>query len=152
MRAGAYAASVTPRAPPKTPVEFWRQWAEYDVDFAQRSVLFWDTLRQRGNQWLEHEAAGKPPVLTYKYEMIADARTTSGRRTTRWCASFRRRASTSTTRKRPFVIVDPRAGHGPGIGGFKEDSEVGVALSRRASGVLRHLLSRIRSPARRSPT
>jgi pimeloyl-ACP methyl ester carboxylesterase len=31
-------------------------------------------------------------------------------------------------RKRPFVIVDPRAGHGPGIGGFKEDSEVGVAL------------------------
>ena len=30
--------------------------------------------------------------------------------------------------KRPYVIIDPRAGHGPGIGGFKEDSEVGVAL------------------------
>jgi hypothetical protein len=30
--------------------------------------------------------------------------------------------------KRPFVIVDPRAGHGPGIGGFKAQSEVGVAL------------------------
>ena len=30
--------------------------------------------------------------------------------------------------KRPFVVVDPRAGHGPGIGGFKADSEVGVAL------------------------
>ncbi len=29
---------------------------------------------------------------------------------------------------RPFVIIDPRAGHGPGIGGFKEDSQVGVAL------------------------
>jgi pimeloyl-ACP methyl ester carboxylesterase len=28
---------------------------------------------------------------------------------------------------RPFVIVDPRAGHGPGIGGFKADSEIGVA-------------------------
>jgi hypothetical protein len=26
------------------------------------------------------------------------------------------------------VIVDPRAGHGPGIGGFKADSEIGVAL------------------------
>ena len=37
-------------------------------------MLFWDTLRQRGNQWLAHEAAGKPPVLKYKYEMIADAR------------------------------------------------------------------------------
>ncbi len=60
--------------PPKTPAEFWRQWAEYNVDFAQRSALYWDTLRQRGNQWLEHEAAGKPPVLTYQYETIADAR------------------------------------------------------------------------------
>ena len=29
---------------------------------------------------------------------------------------------------RPFVVVDPRAGHGPGIGGFKEDSEIGNAL------------------------
>jgi pimeloyl-ACP methyl ester carboxylesterase len=26
------------------------------------------------------------------------------------------------------VIIDPRAGHGPGIGGFKDDSQVGVAL------------------------
>ena len=30
--------------------------------------------------------------------------------------------------KRPFVVIDPRAGHGPGIGGFKMDSEVGIAL------------------------
>ena len=30
--------------------------------------------------------------------------------------------------KRPFVVVDPRAGHGPGIGGFKADSEIGMAL------------------------
>ncbi len=114
---------------PKTPVEFWRHWAEYNVDFAQRSVLFWDTIRRRGNQWLEHEAAGKPPVLKYKYEMIADAR------------EYERPANHALVRiippkgivvddtKRPFVIVDPRAGHGPGIGGFKEESEVGVALS-----------------------
>ena len=31
-------------------------------------------------------------------------------------------------KKRPFVVIDPRAGHGPGIGGFKADSEIGVAL------------------------
>jgi pimeloyl-ACP methyl ester carboxylesterase/uncharacterized tellurite resistance protein B-like protein len=31
--------------------------------------------------------------------------------------------------KRPIVIVDPRAGHGPGIGGSKRDSEVGNALN-----------------------
>lgn len=30
--------------------------------------------------------------------------------------------------KRPFVVVDPRAGHGPGVGGFKADSEIGVAM------------------------
>jgi hypothetical protein len=30
--------------------------------------------------------------------------------------------------KRPFIIIDPRAGHGPGIGGFKDDSQVGVVL------------------------
>ena len=30
--------------------------------------------------------------------------------------------------RRPYVIIDPRGGHGPGIGGFKDDSQVGVAL------------------------
>src|SRR6266403_900970 len=30
--------------------------------------------------------------------------------------------------KRPFVVIAPRAGHGHGIGGFKMDSEVGIAL------------------------
>jgi pimeloyl-ACP methyl ester carboxylesterase len=32
-------------------------------------------------------------------------------------------------RMRPFIIFDPRAGHGPGIGGMKPDSEIGVALA-----------------------
>ena len=27
-----------------------------------------------------------------------------------------------------MLVIDPRAGHGPGIGGFKRDSEVGIAL------------------------
>ncbi len=31
-------------------------------------------------------------------------------------------------RQRPLLIVCPRAGQGPGIGGFKPDSEVGMAL------------------------
>jgi Protein of unknown function (DUF3141) len=30
--------------------------------------------------------------------------------------------------KRPYIIVDPRAGHGPGVGGFKEDSQIGMAM------------------------
>ena len=32
--------------------------AQYAVDFAQRSILFWDTLRQRGNNFVEHERQG----------------------------------------------------------------------------------------------
>src|SRR5260370_4658104 len=31
-------------------------------------------------------------------------------------------------RKRPFVIFDPRAGQGPGIGGMKHESEIGEVL------------------------
>ncbi|MEP7060792.1 MAG: DUF3141 domain-containing protein [Betaproteobacteria bacterium] len=119
-------AAATPRG--KTPADLGRDWLGYQVDMVQRSVLFWDTLRQRGNQWLAHEAAGKPPVLKYDYEMIADART-YGRATNYALVRIVPPAGIKVDdRKRPFVIVDPRAGHGPGIGGFKDDSEVGVAL------------------------
>ena len=45
-----------------------------------------------------------------------------------WFGSCRRQASKSDQTARPFVIVDPRAGHGPGIGGFKADSEIGMAM------------------------
>ena len=31
--------------------------------------------------------------------------------------------------KAPIIVVDPRAGHGPGIGGMKHDSQIGVALA-----------------------
>ena len=42
----------------------------------------------------------------------------------------------------PFVIVDPRAGHGPGIGGFKADSEIGVAMAAGHRLLLRGLPAR----------
>ncbi len=106
----------------------WQAWAGYVTDWLQRGVLFWDTLRQRGNNFLEHERAGKPPLLAYDYEMVVD-----GRRLDRPVnyALVRITAPVGIAvdeTKRPFVIVDPRAGHGPGIGGFKQDSQVGVAL------------------------
>ena len=31
--------------------------------------------------------------------------------------------------KAPVVVVDPRAGHGPGIGGMKQDSQIGVSMA-----------------------
>ena len=45
-----------------------------------------------------------------------------------WCASFLRPESPCINDRRPYIIIDPRAGHGPGIGGFKDDSQVGAAL------------------------
>jgi len=108
------------------------QWTSYWLDAAQRGVLFLDVLRERANNMLEHERNGLPPLLDFEYETILDAR------------RFARPANYALLRvtgagkdriedcldenKPPVMILDPRAGHGPGIGGFKRDSEVGMAL------------------------
>jgi hypothetical protein len=104
----------------------------YQRDVLERSILFFDTLRRRANAILEHEEAGLPPLLNFKYETLLDAR------------AFDPPANYALLRitevgedcwddcvdpaKAPVIILDPRAGHGPGIGGFKRDSEVGIAL------------------------
>ena len=48
---------------------------DYAIDAAQRTVLFWDVMRQRGNQYRQHLAETVPNVLTYKAELIIDGRT-----------------------------------------------------------------------------
>src|SRR6185436_3948783 len=53
------------KANPMLPWQLSAGAAQYAVDFAQRSILFWDTLRQRGNNFLEHERQGLPPVLHF---------------------------------------------------------------------------------------
>jgi poly(3-hydroxyalkanoate) synthetase len=100
----------------------------YWTDSWQRSVLFWDVLRERGNAFLEHEKAGKPLVMAFEWEVVVDG------------ASLPRPVNYSLVHiqppkgtkpdpaKRPVVVIDPRAGHGPGLGGSKPDSEIGVAL------------------------
>src|SRR5690606_2995992 len=57
------------------PMGFFAPFMEYAVDAAQRTVLFWDTLRQRGNQYREHLAETVPHVLSYKAELVMDGRT-----------------------------------------------------------------------------
>ena len=101
----------------------------YLIDAAQRSILFWDVMRQRGNQYREHMAQRAPNVLQFSAELVVD-----GRRLPRPVNYALVRITppegvTVDQRKRPFVVIDPRAGHGPGIGGFKADSEIGVALA-----------------------
>ncbi|MDQ2917587.1 MAG: DUF3141 domain-containing protein, partial [Pseudomonadota bacterium] len=111
------------------PQQICRDWWEYGVDFAQRSVLFWDTIRERGNNWIAHEEAGKPPVLAYRYDVLSDGRTFERPVNHALVRIIPPKGIRVDNKLRPYIIIDPRAGHGPGIGGFKEDSEVGVALS-----------------------
>ena len=152
-------------------VEWTRAAYDYGVDAAQRSVLFMDVLRKRGNLYFQHLKARQPPVLTFDYELILDGRTLERpvnyslvrilnrrypplerkdvsveRRNNpiyrrgyplerRRCLVERRGQDgmqthqNSDQKKRPIIIIDPRAGHGPGIGGSKRDSEVGMALN-----------------------
>jgi hypothetical protein len=127
----AKAAQTLPFNPvglPTSPWALWDDWARYAVDAAQRSVLFLDTLRQRGNAYLEHEAAGRPPLLHFDYEMVLDAREFAQPVNYALVRIVPPTGVTVDPALRPYVIIDPRAGHGPGIGGFKDDSQVGVAL------------------------
>jgi len=103
--------------------------SEYAIDAGQRTILFWDTLRQRGNQHREHIAKPVPNVLQFDFDLIMDGKGLPEPVNYRLVRIKPPDGMKTDNRKRPFVIVDPRGGHGPGIGGFKSDSEIGVALA-----------------------
>jgi hypothetical protein len=115
-------------APQSSMGELYRQLREYWIDSAQRTILYWDVMRKRGNLYLEHGLQGKPPLLKFKYEVVMDGATLE--RPCNYCLLriLPNADQPVDASKRPIIIVDPRAGHGPGIGGFKPDSQVGVAL------------------------
>ncbi len=102
--------------------------AEYATDAAQRWVLFLDALRQRGNGYREHAAQVAPNVLEFKCELIVDGRKLDRPVNYALVRIVPPAGIEIHQTARPFVIVDPRAGHGPGIGGFKADSEIGMAM------------------------
>ncbi len=101
---------------------------EYMIDATQRGVLFCDVMRQRSSQYRDHLAEKVPHVLDYAAELVMDGRTLK-RPVNYLLVRIVPPAGVETDpARRPFVVVDPRAGHGPGIGGFKADSEIGVAM------------------------
>jgi pimeloyl-ACP methyl ester carboxylesterase len=101
---------------------------DYTIDAAQRTVLFCDLMRQRGNQYREHLAQTVPHVLDYEAELVVDGRSLKRPVNYGLVRVVPPKGTVLDPTRRPFVIVDPRAGHGPGIGGFKADSEIGVAF------------------------
>src|SRR6516162_10839315 len=86
---------------------------EYLIDAAQRSVLFWDVMRQRGNQYREHLAETAPHVLDYEVELLVDGRTLDRPVNYGLVRVVPPGGAELDPKRRPFVIVDPRAGHGP---------------------------------------
>jgi len=101
---------------------------EYMVDAGQRSVLFLDVMRQRGDQYREHIVQTAPHVLQFAAELIVDGRKLDEPVNYALVRIIPPKGVEIDMERRPFVVVDPRAGHGPGIGGFKADSEIGVAM------------------------
>ncbi|MFD2189783.1 DUF3141 domain-containing protein [Pistricoccus aurantiacus] len=102
-------------------LDYWR-------DSVERRVLYLDVMRQRGNQYLEHMRLEKPNVLGFEAETIMDGLDLPRPVNYELMWIEPPQGVETDWQKRPFVVVDPRAGHGPGIGGFKPDSEIGVAL------------------------
>ncbi|OZI45680.1 DUF3141 domain-containing protein [Bordetella genomosp. 5] len=100
----------------------------YLVDAWQRGVLYTDVLRQRGNQYLSHMAKKAPNVLSMESEVILDGRELARPVNYMLLRIIPPADAPVDPEKRPFLVVDPRAGHGPGIGGFKPESEIGVAV------------------------
>jgi pimeloyl-ACP methyl ester carboxylesterase len=101
---------------------------KYMVDAGQRSALFLDIMRQRGDQYREHVTQTAPHVLSYAAELIIDGRKLDQPVNYVLVRIIPPKGVKIDMERRPFVVVDPRAGHGPGIGGFKADSEIGVAM------------------------
>src|SRR5690349_18496664 len=92
---------------------------EYMTDAAQRSILFWDVMRQRGNAYREHLQQNAPHVLDYRVELVLDGRKLKRPVNYALARVIPPEGTEIDPTRRPFVVVDPRAGHGPGIGGFK---------------------------------
>jgi pimeloyl-ACP methyl ester carboxylesterase len=110
------------------PFGFGRAAFEYWRDSLERSVIYMDVMRQRGNQYLEHIEQTKPSVLGFETEVLVDGRKLPRPINYELLRVLPNKGTEIDPQMRPFVVVDPRAGHGPGIGGFKTDSEIGVAL------------------------
>src|SRR5262249_47368958 len=122
---------------PRTGANFLSPWPltgandllDYWIDACQRSILLLDVLRQRGNNSAEHNSRKAPHVLSFEAELVLDGRLLPRPVNYGLVRIVPPAATAIDPRKRPFIVFDPRAGHGPGIGGMKHDSEIGVALA-----------------------
>jgi hypothetical protein len=101
---------------------------DYWYDAFERALPFADVLRRRGNEYHDQSKRETPHVLHFEAELILDGRLMPKPVNYAPVRIVPPTDMTIDPRKRPFIMFDPRAGLGPGIGGMKHDSEIGVAL------------------------
>ena len=104
-------------------------WPDYMVDAFQRSVLFLDLLRRRGNEEIEITSRPMATVLSFGHKVLMDGRSLPRPINYMLSRIVAPPGVAIDPRKRPVVVIDPRAGQGPGVGGFKAESEIGDALN-----------------------
>lgn len=68
-------AELSVLATPGAGFSGWQAAWDYWVDAGQRTVLFWDVLRQRSEQYYAEKAKPVPHVLSFDAELVLDART-----------------------------------------------------------------------------
>ena len=126
------ALSPLPRSPQGLPASFGQMAAdpltEYARDFWQRSIIFLDILRRRGNQQAEITARPVNSVLIFDTELVMSGESLPRPVNYSLLRVVPPEGTRIDDRKRPLVVIDPRAGQGPGIGGFKPVSEIGDAF------------------------
>jgi hypothetical protein len=115
---------------PTMAFDWMKEAYEYWLDSGQRSILFMDILRKRGNNYFATIKKGEPPVLIFDYKIIMEGKTLDRPVNYDLAGIQPRKTDTIDPEKRPIVVIDPRAGNGPGIGGSKRDSEIGDALAQ----------------------
>jgi hypothetical protein len=103
-------------------------WPLYMIDARQRSVLFLDLLRRRGNEEIAITSRSMATVLSFGHDVLIDGRSLPRPINYTLSRIVPPPGVSLDPRKRPVVVVDPRAGQGPGVGGFKAESEIGDAL------------------------
>ena len=102
--------------------------SNYLVDLYQRNILFMDTMRRRGNDMVTMTTQPSANVLNFEIEKILEGKDFN-QPINYWLARVLPPQNIPTdSSKRPYVMQDPRAGRGPGISGFKKESEIGAAL------------------------
>ncbi|MBV8246858.1 MAG: DUF3141 domain-containing protein [Comamonas sp.] len=114
---------------PADPLAWWRAASAYATDAVQRGVLFADIERQVGDQYFAQRASKTPNVLHFPSAFVMSGLDLPRPVNYGLVRILPPENQPCDPAKRPFVVVDPRAGHGPGIGGFKPQSEIGAALA-----------------------